>query len=354
MDENTEQSFRLSDLFGHIRPFIKFAARKWYLFVLAIVLGLGFGLLYHSMQKPNYKGVTTFVLEEKQAGLGGLGSLASQFGFDMSSLGGGGSLFAGENIFEILKSNKIIYEVLLSEVDSSRSPETLADLYLDFSGLKKKWDKYPELAAVSFANAKLPLTLRQDTVLNIIYEKIVNKDLVVERAGKKGNVIKVQMESENRLFSNLLSQRVVEEAKDLYIFIKVGNGEKNIANLQRKADSLVALLNGKTYTAARTQIVDANPGLTSLRVPAEIAGRDKTVIATLYGEVVKNLEASKMILAQQMPVIQIIDYPVISAKDNLSSKRKLVFIGVVAMLFLFTFWILIQYAIRMNTKTPIK
>jgi hypothetical protein len=351
MDEKKEGDLRISDLFLHIRPFFGFLFRKWLLLILAICLGAALGTLYYFVQKENYKASCTFVLEEKQAGLGGLGGLASQFGFDLGSLSGGGSIFSGENIFEILKSRKIIHEVLLSKIDTAQAGDKcLADLYLDFSKLRKKWKNHPELAAVSFENAKPRLTVLQDTVLNIIYDKLVEKHLVVDRAGKKGNLIKVEVESENRLFAILMSQRIVEEAKELYIFIKVGNAELNINRLQRKADSLQGLLNGKTYVAARTQMIDANPGLAALRVPAEIAIRDKTVIATLYGEVVKNLEASKMILAQQTPVIQVIDYPNYSTKDNLISFKKLLVIGIISMLFLTMAFILVQYIITKNSN----
>jgi hypothetical protein len=354
MSEHSEQPLRLFDLFRHINPLLRFMFRKWYLLIVAILLGTGLGLAYYFIQKPKYKGVCTFVLEEKQAGLGGLGSLASQFGFDIGSLSGGGSLYAGENIFEILKSKKIIYSVLLSIVDSSKSKQTLADFYIEFTKLRKSWKQNEPIVSVSFEKADSRLSLMQDTVLNLIYEKIINKNLIVDKVGKKGNLIKVETQSENRLFANLLSQRIVEEAKDLYIFIKVGNAQKNINNLQRKADSLQNLLNGKTFIAAQTQVIDGNPGLVSLRVPTEIAVRDKTVIATLYGEIVKNLEASKMILAQQTPVIQIIDYPDQSAKDNLKSKQMLIIIGAIAMLFLFFVWMSVQYIINVNTKTSMQ
>jgi hypothetical protein len=69
------------------------------------------------------------------------------------------------------------------------------------------------------------------------------------------------------------------------------------------------LLNSKSYRAASSQLLDINPGIKSAVVPAEIATRDKTVAATLYAEVTKNLEASRMMLSQQTPVIQILDTP---------------------------------------------
>lgn len=350
MNDKIEETIRLSDLFGHIKPLTIYMVKRWYWFLTAVILGGALGAIYYNIQKPKYKAVCTFVLEEKQAGFGGLGSLASQFGFDIGGIGSSGSLFAGDNIYQILKSKKIVQKVLLSKVDSASS-KTLADFYIDFSKLRTVWKKDSPLRSVGFENGNASLSIVQDTVLNIIYDKLIDKNILIDKAGNKGNLIKVQVESENRQFAILLAERIVEEAKDLYIYIKVGNAQKNIATLQQKADSLQNLLNGKTYVAARTQVVDANPGIVSLRVPAEIAGRDKTVIATLYAEVVKNLEASKMLLVQQTPIIQVIDYPDQSTKDNMKSLKFLTLIGMVAMLFLFAVSTLVQYIINNPIKS---
>jgi hypothetical protein len=54
--------------------------------------------------------------------------------------------------------------------------------------------------------------------------------------------------------------------------------------------------------------------------------RDKTVLGTLYAEVTKNLEASKMLLSQQTPVIELLDKPEHLLKDL---KKSLLFCLVV-------------------------
>jgi hypothetical protein len=132
----------------------------------------------------------------------------------------------------------------------------------------------------------------------------------------------------------------------LYLHIKVGNAKLNINRLQNRADSLLRLLNGKYYSAATAQVIDANPGLTPSRVPGELALRDRGVVATIYSEVVKNLEASKMLLSQQTPIIEVIDYPSISIEDNLLSPIVLCIIGVFAMSFLCFIIIFVQYIVK--------
>ena len=53
--------------------------------LVTTLLGLGYGML----QKPSYKAVATFILEEKSGSKSGIGALASSVGFDIGSLTGG-------------------------------------------------------------------------------------------------------------------------------------------------------------------------------------------------------------------------------------------------------------------------
>lgn len=292
-------------------------------FSISILVAL---VLYHS-QKPDYRAVTTFILEEKSTPGGGLAGLASQFGFDIGNLGGG-SIFTGDNILDILRSKKIINEVLLTRLDSGKNAQTLADLFLDFKGWKKKWRSKAELKDINFTNVQNleTLSLKQDSVLNEIHSFIIKHALSTDRLNKKGSIISVQITATNSVFARLMTERMVSAAANLYLDIKTGTAQANISKLQRRSDSLLVLLNQKSYVAAANQPLDINPGIKSAVVPLEIVSRDKTVLATLYAEVTKNLEASKLILSQQTPVIQILDRPGQLLNDN---KRSLTYMLVV-------------------------
>jgi hypothetical protein len=317
MDEKQEDYYSVGDILTGMKSFISQLKRRWWLFLLVACAGASVGAFYYLNQKPKYEAVCTFILEEKQTSMGGIGSIASQFGFDLGGMSGGGSIFAGDNILDILKSKKVVQQVLLSQIDSTdaNSP-TLSDLYLDFTRLKLKWKSKPALESINFSASHKKLNAVQDSVLNIIYDQITKKNLVAERANKKGTIIEVQVTAENPTFAKLLTERLVDQASRMYLNIKTGTEQANIYRMQRRSDSLLALLNNKSYAAAATQLLDVNPGLKSAAVPVEIAVRDKTVIGTLYTEVTKNLEASKLLLSQQTPVIQLLDTPGLSMFDN--------------------------------------
>jgi hypothetical protein len=327
MKASTDEYYSLREIVVNAKAFTYYLLKKWWLCVLAALIGIACGYFYYIKQKPRYEAVSTFILEDKSAGGGGgLAGLASQFGLNIASVSGGGSIFSGDNILNILKSKNVIQRVLLTTTEP-RGNVALADSYLQFTGLKKNWQNKPALATISFANVKQPLSPLQDSVLNLIYERLSKTNLSVDRTSKQGTIIKVLVTAPDRVFARLMTERLIDEASKMYLDIRVGTAVTNIKQLENKADSLLVLLNIKSYRVAANQPLDINPGIRTATVPAEIANRDKTVLATLYAEVVKNLEASKLILSQQTPVIQTLDRPAYLLDDN---KRGLLFVLVVS------------------------
>lgn len=322
MSEDQKDYYSLHEIKAQVKALRQFMLRRWWVLLLAVVVGAALGAWYYYRQKPKYKAEITFILEERSSSSSGLAGLASQFGFNVGSMSGG-SMFSGDNILNILTSKKIVQEVLLSTINNNT---TLADSYLEFTGIKNSWKKKPEFANFRFFGISSQLNAVQDSVLNDIYQAIVKKNLETGRIGKQSTIISVKSTAPNAVFVRLLVERLVDAASKLYLDVKTNNAQANIAELQRRSDSLLILLNRKSYTAAVSQPLDFNPGVRSAIVPTEIATRDKTVLAAMYGEVTKSLEMSKLMLAQQTPVIQILDRPSILLSDN---KKGLLFLIVV-------------------------
>lgn len=324
MQTKRDEYYSIGDIISIAKAFIIFLLGRWWKALLVIVLCSLFGLAYYLIQNPKYRATCTFILEEKQGGLGGLGSIASQFGIDVGGFGSS-SLFAGDNILEILKSNTIIKKVLLSKVDSLKGENspTLADVYMTFS----RWNEKKSLKDISYNNSVPAMfTLKQDSVLQLMQEALVKNNVSVERVNRKGSIISVTITSPDQYFSKLLAERMVGEARNMYITVKVGTAQENVKRLEQKADSILALLNSKTYQAASAFAIDPNPALRSLSVPSEISSRDKTVLGAVYLEVVKNLEVSRTILNQQTPIIQLLDVPQLPI-ENKAKGLLLLLIG---------------------------
>jgi hypothetical protein len=327
----------LGDVIESIKRFFNYLRSQSKLIVLCGFLGLVLPLIYRALQKPAYAASTTFILEEKSATGGGLAGIASQVGLDLGSLGSGSSLFTGDNILDIIKSRVIIEKVLLTPI-SGNSGKTLADLYLEFSGMGEKLP-----APVSFASPSVAHTVYQDSVLYVMYDQIAKKNVSVDRLNKKGSIFKIVTVSQNQVFSKNFAERLLKETTTYYVNVKTSTAAANVKRLQARGDSLLRVLNAKSYNAASFQILDPNVAFKSMSVPAEVSSRDKSIVFSIYAEVTKNLEMSRIALVSQTPVIQLLDVPKYPLMDDRKSYLFLGLVGFIAGIFAAIFLCLYLY-----------
>jgi len=323
MENNqTIPTIKMSDVLEELVHFFQFTLTKIRATLVLLMITTVIALAYYYMQKPAYQASTTFILEEKSSMGGGLSGLASQFGVDIGGGLSNSNLFAGDNILDIIRSRTIVEKVLLSKIDTSAgvNNNTLADVYIQYNKLHKKWSGIESLNNFSFAKTLTdPLSNRlRDSILFVIYNEVIKKNLTVDRLNKKGSIVIVTTNSGDEVFSKLLTERVVMETMKMYIEIKTSVATRNLARLQQRSDSLMQVLNAKSYKSASLQVLDANIAFKSSAVPVEVSQRDKSVTYALYTEVMKNLEASRMAMAGQTPIINILD----SAKYPLEKVQK--------------------------------
>jgi hypothetical protein len=327
----------LGDVIESIKRFIGYLRSQIILISLCAVVGLALPLIYRAMQKPAYAASTTFILEEKSAAGGGLAGIASQVGLDLGSLSGGGSsVFSGDNILDIIKSRVIIEKVLLTPI-SGNSGKTLADLYVEFSGMGERLP-----APVSFASLGAH-SVYQDSVLYVMYDQIAKKMVSVDRLNKKGTIFKIVTVSQNQVFSKNFAERLLKETTSYYVNVKTSNAAANVKRLQARGDSLLRVLNAKSYNTASFQILDPNVAFKSMSVPAEVSSRDKSIVFSIYAEVTKNLEMSRIALVSQTPVIQLLDVPKYPLMDDRKSYLFLGLVGFIAGIFAAIFLCLYLY-----------
>jgi hypothetical protein len=323
---------------------------KWRLFLAFILVGSGLGFLYAYLKPVKYLSKITFVVEESKAGGGGIAALAGQFGFDIGGMGGNG-FFSGDNVLFFLSSEVLCRETLMTSYDE-KSKILLIDKYAEVMGFKKKWLRNSNIGNVDFSKYTLTkLPRKEDSLLQVIIrEEILKKDFAVSKPDKKTSFVTVSASMRDEMLSKLFSERLVNIATQKYITSKTKVKVANIEILQRRADSLSSLLNNKTYIAAATQqvLVDANPAIRTAPINSEISSREKGMIATIFGEVVKNLEISKTILSQETPVIEIVDVSSFPLKDDkIGFVKASLLAGFLSFLFFIAFlfisnWLKIQ------------
>lgn len=335
----------LKDIILKIQDWGKYLISKWLFVLLFGLLGAAIGLTYaFFIAKPRYVAELTFVLEDSKSGsLGGYAGLASQFGLDLGSASGSG-IFTGDNIMEFFRSRLMVEKTLLSPITVNGKAESLANYYIEINELKKKWEDKPLLKAINFPADpdRKTFSLQQDSILSFIYNSIIKENLTVIKPDKKLSFISVKCVSKDEIFSKYFTERIVKEATQFYVQTKTQRYQQNVEKLQVKADSLELLLNRKTFSAAASQDLNLNPARNVAGVSTELAMRDKMVLQTMYGEIVKNLEMSRMSMAQETPIIQIIDTPIFPLKKEKFGNLKGIVYGGFLGGFLFIICLFIQ------------
>lgn len=327
-----EEGISLKELIIKIREWRRYLLSKWYILVLAGLVGASLGYLYARSEKKIFKASTTFVLEADDpstSGIGQMAGLAALAGVDLGKSGGG--IFQGDNLFELYKSRKMIEAVLLLP-SSSDSTLLLLDRYLDMNHIKDKWrEKEPHLLQIDFAKAIPKELLRsRDSILQKAVEDINKNYLKVDKLEKKLAIIKVDVKSIDEVFSKEFNEALVSEVNDFYVKTKTKKSLNNVKILQHKTDSVRAVMNGSIATAAVT--IDATPNLNPTKqaqrlVPTQRSQFSAETNKAILVQLVQNLEMAKMALMKEAPLIQKVDEPIYPLKVEGLGKTKGILIG---------------------------
>ena len=316
----------LKELIQKIQEWIAYLKTQWILIIGIGALGGIVGFMYASFQKPTYLATTTFVLEEDKGGggLGGAMGLASSFGFDLGS--GGGGLFTSSNIIELMKSRLVVEKTLLNPVQIAGKEISLADYYIQINEIKVK---------VNFpVNAdRTKFSLEQDSILYGISAGLTKNNLVIAQKDKKVSIISLTVKTENELFSKLFCEQLLKETSDFYIETKSKKSRLNVDILQHQADSIRAELNGAItgVATASDNVYNLNPAFNVKRTPSTRRQVDVQANTAILTQLVAQLELSKVSLRKETPLVQLIDRPILPLeKDKVGRLKSLVLGGFLA------------------------
>lgn len=320
----------IKDIVLQLQGWFRYFRSKWLIILLIGLAGCALGAVYALFKKPTYVAKLSFVLEESKSPLGAYAGLASQVGIDFGS-GAGSGIFSEDNIVEFLKSRLMVERALLSPVFRDQKMYSLADDYLAINGYREDWEKKGVLKDLHFpATPKRgELTRAHDSILNIMHLRIISENLIVSKPDKKLSFIEVECKTPSETFSKSFTERLVKEATDFYVDSRLQRSRSTIDKLQARADSIETLLNKATYGVAASRDINVNLARSMGGVRTELIARDKMVLQTMYAEVVKNLEISRMAMAQETPLIQVVDTPILPLKvESLGLIKGIVLGGI--------------------------
>jgi hypothetical protein len=321
LDTNDEPS--IVELWLKLKHWLDFFwARKAWIVTIAFFFSVG-GLTIRYFKNPIYTANLTFVLEQGSKG-GGLSGLASTFGISMGADGAG---LAGDNLLTLMRSRRIIQDVLLTPVMVDGDSVLLINQYVrTWPDLKEAWDSaglYP-ITAACCSNA-------QDSALGVVIYGLTEKALGVSKLDKEQSFVTVSYSGHDPIFTGAFVELLTEKATKFYVASKMANSHANISKLQQRVDSVSAELQIAMVGYASSQDQNSFTVQSTAKVPAAQKQMKVTMLTTLYGELVKNLELSKTMSAREEPLITIIDrphYPLRVRESKLKSALIGGFLGV--------------------------
>jgi len=326
MSETPHKEITLKELAIKSNEWLSYLRSKWLVILIGCIIGVLLGYLYATYKKPKYVAASTFALEDANGGgsLGQMAGLASMVGIEIGSSGNGG-VFQGDNLIELYKSRSMIQQSLLSEADFNGKKQLLIDRYLDFNNLKAKWPQHAILKNINFKERQdARLTRAQDSILGEVVKEIGKSNLVVTKPDKKLSILKVQVTSKDELFSKAFDDEIVKTVNEFYVQTKTKKSLQNVAILQHQTDSVKRELNGAL--AGMASLTDANPNANParqiLKVPSQRRQVDAQANTAILTELVKNLEMSKVSQRKEMPLIQMIDAPVLPLTRLATTKTQ--------------------------------
>jgi hypothetical protein len=311
MENHLEDDISIKKLFYVVKEWLQYLKTKLKLFIIVCIVGGILGFVYSYYIKTKYTATLTFALEEKSNGNGsGLSSIATSFGLNLG--GGDGGAFAGDNIIELMKSRLLIEKTLLTSIEINSSKELLVNRFIEFNKTKRELTNENKFLVFKFDSViRNNFTRAQDSILGVIQSEISEKNLDVTKLDKKLSIITVKVKSGDELFAKLFCENLVKNVANFYIETKTGKSRKNIQLLESRVDSVKRELDQALY--GRATFSDQNLSLIrqSAAVPKLKQELRVQMLSTMYGELVKNLEFSKLSLMREEPLIQIIDSPIL-------------------------------------------
>lgn len=323
-----------------IRSHLLYLRSKWKFILIFFIVGAILGVLYSLFKKPKYMAQTTFTVAESSISASGLSGLASQLGISVGE--DKQSIFEGFNIISFFQSRLMVQKTLLTPAPFENGSELLVNRYIDFNHYRDTWKKDPKLANLTF-EANKPLTRLQDSILNIFYQDIVLRQLNVDKADHRLTILTLTYICGDELFAKEFSQALAKNVIEFYAANRTKKSALTVDILQHQVDSVKERLNKSLENVASSTdaIPNANPLKSVLGVSAQNRAVEAEIDRAALVQLSTNLQAAKIQLNQQTPLIDFIDTPILPLEVIKFGKIKGValggVIGVILALIILTF-----------------
>ena len=314
--ERYNDEIQLKDILITFSDYRRFLFKKKFTIIIFSCLFLLLGVLYSQIVKTKYNATLNFVIEGQNSNpLGSVSGIASQFGFNLGS--SGESTFSQKNIIELLKSRGVVVNTLMQKAKIDGKSDLLIEHYLEINEIKDDWHDN-NLKAVSFYQKH---SLIHDSISGVVWQNIVKDDLTVELQSDNADIMSLSYVSLNEEFAKVFVEKLIDQMGQMYISHQTSQANNTLEFLESRADSVFLELQTAEQEFARVKDINQRIVKASGRLKELQLMRQVEVLNTMYLEIVKNLELSKITLLNNTPIINIIDKPILPLEKKLVSLR---------------------------------
>jgi hypothetical protein len=313
------EEITLRDILLLIRDYLRYFLRKWYLFLVAGLLGAGwFGYDAHTTEGTYSAGVKFALNEESGGPAGGLGSVLGQFG-----LGGQGGVTNFLKLVELARSAKIMNELLFDSIGVNTDTLLVANRIIALYKYHDAWEESEEMIGFVFDQAETSkFTRNENRAMKSLQARLRGNTAAgveglcsIEFDGESG-IVRMNVSTTDEELSLHITAQWYSSLSKLYINQSVANQRHTLTNIEVKVDSIRGVLNSLQGRYARLQ--DRRTGIVLRKNLTEIdrVQRELGLNQILYGEAVKNQEQARFLLANQTPVFSIVESTVSPVSIN--------------------------------------
>lgn len=285
-------------------------------------IGIGLGLFLKYRVKNIYSSEFTIMADNGSGGgIGKYLQIASLMGLG----GNSGSSMSPENMVDLLKSKRIVYEALFNETKFEGETVSLINLYIKLFGLPENFLEKNNISEFSIKSSSYDsLSKLEENFVNSVYKKMTREFLYLDNP-KNSVLVYGDVVSENPIYAEEFS-KVWIGTLDKYLSDNILNEEKkSVTLLENKKDSVAAVLLQKEAFFANKMdnsifIKKSQGRLEQLQLQREIE-----LLNVMYATTIQQLEMAKISLENGKNVFQIVDQPSMAFK--VKNGKSFLFVG---------------------------
>jgi len=301
-----QEEIRISELILTVQRYFKYLLKRWWIIIIAGILGAAAGFVYAMFQDEDYIAESTYIIDSdanNSSFLSSLMNLAGAFGMGGASQSEG---FTNELLHGIIQSRMVLKSAMMDQVmvDGSydRLGHHLIRMYPDWA------DEFEIEGEVVINDTLQRITAHEDSLLELMYLKLREDHLVVAYEESSG-LNKLTFRSLSRDFSIHGTNAIIDKASDFFIRSSVVKEAQSLKIAQRQADSLMGVLKSKEALLARLSDEQGYGFRASDLLQEARLMRDIEVMSTMYAESYASMEVARTNLRDKKPIIELVDRP---------------------------------------------